>query len=108
MNLVSNARDALVESRCEPPGHILVACREDDDAVVYVVEDDGPGVPSAVRGQIFDPFFTTKEVGDGTGLGLSVSYGIVSEHGGSLVHEDTAHGGARFVVRLPRAETAGR
>lgn len=108
VNLVSNARDALVAGRYEPPGRIQVACREEDDAVVYVVEDDGPGVSSAARGQIFDPFFTTKEVGDGTGLGLSVSYGIVNEHGGSLLYEEAAGGGARFVVRLPRADSAGR
>jgi len=107
VNLVANARDALLGMRRDPPGRVLLECRVDEAAAVYTVEDDGRGVPDEIRGRIFDPFFTTKEVGAGTGLGLSVSYGIVREHGGSLVHERAAGGGARFVVRLPRHDAAG-
>ncbi len=66
------------------------------------VEDQGPGIPADVLPHIFEPFFTTKGVGEGTGLGLSVSYGIVSDHGGTIEAESTRRG-ARFIVHLPLA-----
>lgn len=64
------------------------------------VLDDGPGVPSALRGRVFEPFFTTKEVGEGTGLGLSISHGIVAAHGGTLEICDRGEG-ACFYLSLP-------
>lgn len=67
------------------------------------VEDEGPGIDDEVLPHIFEPFFTTKGVGEGTGLGLSVSYGIVRDHGGSIEVESTRGRGARFTVLLPRA-----
>jgi two-component system NtrC family sensor kinase len=70
------------------------------DAVVLEVNDDGPGVPEDVQTKIFDPFFTTKAVGKGTGLGLTVAYAIVEEHGGRLTMSSDA-GGATFRVELP-------
>jgi two-component system NtrC family sensor kinase len=66
------------------------------------VEDQGPGISSEVLPHIFEPFFTTKGVGEGTGLGLSVSYGIVTDHGGTIEAESTRRG-ARFIVHLPLA-----
>ncbi len=65
------------------------------------VNDTGEGIPEADLPRIFDPFFTTKDVGQGTGLGLAVSYGIVQEHGGSIRATSSKGQGSRFEVRLP-------
>lgn len=69
--------------------------------VVIEIEDDGPGIPDDVKAKIFEPFFTTKPAGQGTGLGLSVTYGIIKDHGGDIGIEDVPGGGTRFVVSLP-------
>jgi CheY-like chemotaxis protein len=68
---------------------------------VIEINDDGPGVPIEVQSRIFDPFFTTKEVGTGTGLGLSVAYTLVKEHGGRIWLTSEAGAGASFFVELP-------
>ncbi|MCH8962101.1 MAG: hypothetical protein IH820_12450 [Bacteroidetes bacterium] len=69
--------------------------------------DNGPGIPAAVRDKIFEPFFTTKPTGAGTGLGLSLSYEIVTRgHGGTLTVESTEGEGATFVVCLPASPTS--
>ena len=106
VNLLANARDALRETGRRPSGTVRIETRADGDQIEYVVQDDGPGVPAEVRERVFDPFFTTKEVGAGTGLGLSVSYGIVKEHGGTLECTEAPGGGARFVVRIPTGRGA--
>lgn len=74
---------------------------EADGQIAYTMEDDGPGVPDAIRDRLFEPFFTTKSVGEGTGLGLAVVHGIVSEHGGRIAFSNTDGGGARVDVRFP-------
>jgi PAS domain S-box-containing protein len=75
----------------------------DDPARVRIsIRDDGPGVPESVRARLFDPFFTTKQPGEGTGLGLSVSFGIVAAHGGHLWYEPGPGGiGSTFIIELP-------
>src|SRR3954453_16809645 len=70
-------------------------------SVVLEVSDDGPGVPEDVQPRIFDPFFTTKEVGKGTGLGLTVAYAIIQEHGGRITVTSAPDMGASFFVALP-------
>jgi len=70
------------------------------------VEDNGPGVPRENRSRIFDPFFSTKEVGEGSGLGLSISHAMVSRRGGTLRLDSEYQGGSRFVIRLPCASKA--
>jgi CheY-like chemotaxis protein len=75
----------------------------DHEAVVLEINDDGPGIAEDVQSKIFDPFFTTKEVGKGTGLGLTVAYAIVQEHGGRIRLESRPGAGASFFVELPVA-----
>jgi len=101
VNLLINARDALCGAPANGGRRIRIDARQEGDHAVFVVEDNGPGVPDSVAKRIFDPFFTTKGPDQGTGLGLSISYGIIKEHNGELLHERPASGGARFVVRLP-------
>ncbi len=101
LNLLINAEQAMLSANGR--GKLVVRTRHDDgrDTAVLEVVDDGPGVPSDVQTRIFDPFFTTKEVGKGTGLGLTVAYAILQEHGGRIRVTSTPGGGATFVVELP-------
>lgn len=98
-NLARNAVDALEGHPGERWVELCVAERE--GMAEMAVEDSGPGLPAPVRAHLFEPFFTTKEPGQGTGLGLAVSRGIVEEHGGELVLEDRPGGGVRAVARIP-------
>ena len=110
LNLVINAEQAMLSANGR--GSLVLRTWHDvaHNAVVLQVSDDGPGVPSEVKGKIFDPFFTTKEVGKGTGLGLTVAYAIVQEHGGSIRVDSPAAGGASFTVEFPvsSVESAAR
>ena len=100
INLLTNARDALVES---PRKVIHIACEMRDGVVDLAFSDTGPGIPEGLERRIFDPFFTTKEVGRGTGLGLSITYGIIKEHGGTIAVANRPGEGAAFLIRLPLA-----
>jgi signal transduction histidine kinase len=98
LNLVLNAIQAM------PHGGVLtLRTRTAGDAVTAEVVDTGTGIPEAIRSRVFDPFFTTRDVGQGTGLGLSVSYGIVKAHGGSIELESEVGKGTIFRVVLPAA-----
>ena len=102
-NLIGNALHAVAPGPDgDPPGKVRISVEDEPDAVLLVVEDDGPGVPEELRQRIFEPFFTTRA--DGTGLGLATSYQIISAHGGSVDLEASELGGARFEVRLPKSE----
>jgi PAS domain S-box-containing protein len=103
LNMLNNAEQAIRAVRRS--GKIMLRTGVEDDNVYLEIEDDGPGVPQDVRDRIFDPFFTTKDYGEGTGLGLSVSYGIVQEHGGSIdLLPKRDGGGSRFRILLPVVE----
>jgi C4-dicarboxylate-specific signal transduction histidine kinase len=97
INLLTNARDALSESRGKT---IKIATSREADWISIRFSDTGPGIPRELEKRIFDPFFTTKEVGTGTGLGLSITYSIVKEHGGNISVEPKRRG-ARFLIELP-------
>ena len=101
LNLVINAEQAMLSAHGR--GVLVVRSWHDaqHESVILEINDDGPGIPEDVQPKIFDPFFTTKEVGQGTGLGLTVAYAIVQEHGGRIRLESRAEKGASFFVELP-------
>jgi PAS domain S-box-containing protein len=99
LNLFLNARDAMPKG-----GWLSVTTVVSGSEALIEVSDTGVGIPSEHMGRIYDPFFTTKAEGRGTGLGLSVSYGIVQEHGGTLACESDMNQGTRFRLVLPSAD----
>jgi two-component system NtrC family sensor kinase len=114
LNVLANAIEAVgkcgmirVSTRVEPAPPTTAA--SGPHAVVAVC-DDGVGMPAEVRARIFDPFFTTKPEGQGVGLGLSVSHGIVERHGGAIAVDSLQGRGTTFTVYLPlrRAPAAGQ
>jgi C4-dicarboxylate-specific signal transduction histidine kinase len=102
LNFVVNAEQAIVTSR-RLPGRITIRTFDRGERVVLEVEDTGPGIPLEHEAKLFQPFFTTKPVGQGTGLGLSVSYGIVESLGGVIGYRRATAGGAVFYWELPAA-----
>ena len=82
-------------------GKVAIATYALASDAVIVIEDSGRGIPSDVLDRIFDPFFTTKEEGKGVGLGLSIAYGIIRKHNGSISVESKLGQGTKFTVRLP-------
>ena len=98
MNLLMNARHAISG---EGQITVITDVTSDGRRVMVTIEDTGHGIDPATVGKIFDPFFTTKPTGQGTGLGLSVSYGIVEEHGGRITVKSEPGYGAVFTVELP-------
>ena len=110
LNLLSNAFDAVYEHAANVDGGytptVTVSTQLLDGQVEIRVSDNGAGIPEDIRDRIFEPFFTTKPTGSGTGLGLSLSYDIVTQgHGGTLTVESTEGEGATFIVTLPLKKT---
>jgi signal transduction histidine kinase len=100
-NLIVNALDAMAGE-----GTLTLRTARDGDCALVEVADTGPGIPQELRQRVFEPFFTTKPVGQGTGLGLDVSYRVVvTRHGGDL-RVRSEPGDTRFQVRLPLTEAA--
>ena len=101
LNLIINGEQAMLQTNGR--GVLVVRTWHDADqeSVIAEINDDGPGIAEEVQPKIFDPFFTTKEVGKGTGLGLTVAYAIVQEHGGRIRLESRPGSGASFYVELP-------
>ncbi|MBU1464739.1 MAG: GHKL domain-containing protein [Gammaproteobacteria bacterium] len=101
VNLISNAVDALSSA---PVKQLSIKVYELDDKIMIDVSDTGIGIEESQLEQIFDPFFTQKEVGQGLGLGLSISYNIVQDFGGQIRVSSTPEAGSRFTLELKKAE----
>jgi signal transduction histidine kinase/GAF domain-containing protein/ActR/RegA family two-component response regulator len=101
LNVLTNAEYAMLKAHGK--GNLIIRTRTDEHNARIIVEviDDGPGIPESILPKIFDPFFTTKEVGDGTGLGLFISFGIIKEHGGIIYARSRLEEGSTFVIELP-------
>ena len=96
MNILNNAQQAI-----SGRGEITISTAIDDEWTTVSFRDTGPGIPDEIITKIFDPFFTTKDPGIGTGLGLSLSYGIISKLGGSIQCRSVGGEGTEFVARFP-------
>lgn len=96
MNLLLNSVQAI-----DGGGVIAIRSWQENDSIFVAVRDNGKGIAPELQERIFEPFFTTKEVGEGTGLGLSVSYDIVHKHGGEITVDSQPGVGTTFTVRLP-------
>jgi two-component system, NtrC family, sensor kinase len=103
VNVIANAEHAIEAAGA--PGTITFSTTAPEPGTVRVrISDTGYGIPTDVLPRIFDPFFTTKEVGQGTGLGLTLAYGVIQEHGGTIHAANTPSGGAVFTIDLPAAD----
>jgi signal transduction histidine kinase len=115
MNILVNALDALEEHDQhrshqeidQAPSSIVIRTQKiDPDRVAVHIADNGPGMPEAVKQRIFDPFFTTKPIGKGTGIGMSISYQIITEnHGGTIRCFSTPQQGTELVIEIPLKQT---
>jgi PAS domain S-box-containing protein len=105
LNLLVNAESAMQSTQVR---HLSITTRHRKGMVNIVVSDTGHGMPQSVSERVFEPFFTTKPPGEGTGLGLSVSYGIIQAHQGTIAVESTPDVGATFTIGLPLYKEASR
>ncbi|MFZ4562835.1 MAG: sensor histidine kinase [Bacteroidales bacterium] len=117
MNLINNAIDAIEQKKKETPGvtagsgetgpsyQIRISAKltaEGDKKIVQIdISDEGSGIRDEIRDKLFDPFFTTRDVGQGTGLGLFISQGIIAKHGGTITFESSEGKGTTFTIRIP-------
>ena len=101
INLIQNSLDALKDRE---DGIINVQINNEKDKVVILFSDNGPGIPEGILDRIFEPFYSTKKIGQGVGLGLSIVYGIVEDHNGTISCESEAEQGATFVISFPQSK----
>jgi two-component system NtrC family sensor kinase len=96
LNMFKNAKEAMPKG-----GTLTVQTRREDNKILIDIQDTGIGIPEGIRDKIFDAFFTTKQAVKGVGLGLSVCYGIIKDHGGEIKVESEEGKGSHFTIILP-------
>ena len=109
MNLINNAVDSIIHAHDFDSslkesqsigGEISIETTNQEDQILIMVKDTGPGISENDLNRIFDPFFTRKKT-KGMGVGLSICYGIIEDHKGTIAAENSTEGGAKFTIRLP-------
>lgn len=103
-HLVHNAHLAARDSSLSEVHRVKVVVRSTEHETLLEVTDSGQGVSPDIQNHVFTPFYTTRPIGEGVGMGLSICYGIINEHGGKISVANAAEGGAVFTVRLPKAK----
>ena len=105
MNMIVNACQAIISKQKQTgdkiPGKLTVSTQIQDQSLTVRFQDTGCGIPKDIQSRLFEPFFTTKEVGEGIGMGLSISFGIVEKHRGKIMFESTVGEGTIFIILLP-------
>jgi signal transduction histidine kinase len=101
MNILNNAIQAMPSDKTD--AEITIYTEESDKEVSIRIKDNGVGIPEEIKNRIWEPFFTTKDVGVGTGLGMSITYGIVEKHGGKIELASEVGKGTEFVISLPKS-----
>ena len=102
INVLNNARDAIVEKKAD--GEIRIDVFRENGSAVVKISDNGGGIPENIMNMIFDPYFTTKEEGKGTGIGLYMSKVIIEDHMNGYVEVQNNNGGAEFRITTPAAQ----
>ncbi|MEP1097570.1 MAG: ATP-binding protein [Cyclobacteriaceae bacterium] len=100
MNILNNAVQAMPADRAD--AEITIYTEESDNEVAIRIKDNGVGIPDEIKDRIWEPFFTTKDVGVGTGLGMSITYGIIEKHGGKIELASEVGKGTEFAISLPK------
>jgi len=109
VNVLKNAGEAVAARTAKapiPPGRIVARLRQDEDMIIYEVEDNGVGLPTKDRNRLTEPYVTTRE--KGTGLGLAIVRRILEDHGGALILRDAPSGGARVIMQFPRGDAPAK
>lgn len=105
MNVIVNACHAIMVKQLDEssnkPGKIIISCRQLEHEIIIEVTDNGCGMSEQTKNRLFEPFYTTKAVGEGTGLGMAISFGIIKEHGGYMEVESTLGEGTELRIHLP-------
>ncbi len=101
LNIIENSEQAIKDAHGPDGGELTIETFHASDRALISITDNGPGIDEDVISRVFEPFFSTREVGQGAGLGLSSSYGIVKEHGGDLRVQSQPGEGATFIIELP-------
>ncbi len=105
MNMIVNACQAIISKQKQTgdktPGKLTVSTQLQDQSLAVRFHDTGCGIPKEIQSKLFEPFFTTKDVGEGTGMGLSISFGIIEKHQGKITFESTEGEGTTFTILLP-------
>ncbi len=104
VNILGNARDAIEQARGTRGGKIQVSVEQNTTEIQVKIRDNGCGMDEQTRKKVFDPFFTTKEVGKGTGLGMSISYGLLKKIHAEIEVQSEPGSGTEFIVRIPKNE----